>query len=146
LHLATDGHGLPLTVEVLPGQTHEATHVESTLNGVRIAQRLGPPRRRPRHVAGDKAYSSQRVRSWLRAHKMTPVIPHKDNEQARHDPKVAFDKDRYRGRAVVEQCVGWLKENRRLATRFDKLAVHFQAMATLAMIRRYLKTLFSNRA
>jgi len=47
---------------------------------------------------------------------------------------------------VVEQCVGWLKEYRRIGTRFEKLAVHFHGMLELAMIRRYLKLLFSDRA
>ena len=46
------------------------------------------------------------------------------------------------GRSVVEQCVGWLKEFRRIGTRFEKLAVNFHGMLQLAMIRRYLKLLF----
>ena len=75
-----------------------------------------------------------------------PVIPHKDNELARHDPKVKFDKATYRQRAVIEQCVGWLKEYRRIGTRFEKLAVNFHGMLQLAMIRRYLRLLFSDRA
>ena len=49
---------------------------------------------------------------------------------------------RRRGRHVVEQCVGWLKEFRRIGTRFEKLAVNFLAMIHLAMIKRYLKLLF----
>ena len=75
-----------------------------------------------------------------------PVIPHKDNELARWDSKVKFDKEAYRGRCVVEQCVGWLKEDRRIGTRFEKLAVNFHGMLQLAMLKRYLKILFSDRA
>ncbi len=44
--------------------------------------------------------------------------------------------------AVVEQCVGWLKEYRRIGTRFEKLAVNFHAMLQLAITRRYLRLLF----
>jgi transposase len=40
---------------------------------------------------------------------------------------------------VVERCVAWLKESRRLATRHEKLAVNFLAMVKLAMIRRCFK-------
>ena len=127
------------------GQVHESTCFESVV-ATFIASRKHRRRKKPRQLAGDKAYSVQRVRDWLRARGIEPVIPHKDNEQARHDPMVWFDKVAYRQRAVVEQCVGWLKECRRIGTRFEKLAVNFHGMLQLAMIWRYLKILFSDRA
>jgi transposase len=99
-------------------------------------------RHKPKKVAADKAYSVPRVRDWLTERKIAPVIPYKDNEKARHDPQVKFDRQAYRGRCVVEQCVGWLKEFRRIGTRFEKLAVNFHGMLQLAMISRYLRLLF----
>jgi transposase len=93
-------------------------------------------------MAADKAYSVQRLRDWLKGQKIEPVIPHKDSEKARWDPTVEFDREAYRGRAVIEQCVGWLKECRRIGTRFEKLAVNFHGMLQLAMIYRYLRLLF----
>ena len=126
-------------------QVHESTRLESVV-ATFIASRRHRRRRKPRKLAGDKAYSVPRVRDWLRAWGIEPVIPHKDNEHARHDPAVAFDRPTYRRRAVVEQCVGWLKECRRIGTRFEKLAVNFHGMLQLAMIGRYLKLLFSDRA
>lgn len=116
------------------------------MDGIAIPQRLGRPRKRPKKLAADKGYSVQRVRDWLRARGIKPVIPHKDNEKARHDGRVKFDKATYRRRAVVEQCVGWMKECRRIGTRFEKLAVNFHGMLQLAMLHRYLKLLFSDRA
>ena len=112
------------------------------MDGIAIPQRVGRPRKRPKKLAADKGYSMSRVRDWLRAHGIKPVIPHKDNEKARHDPRVRFDRKAYRSRAVVEQCVGWLKEYRRIGTRFEKLAVNYHGMLQLAMIRRYLRILF----
>lgn len=47
----------------------------------------------------------------------------------------------YRGRNIIERLVGWLKEHRRLATRFEKLATSFLAMVKLAFIRRYFRAL-----
>ncbi len=38
----------------------------------------------------------------------------------------------------------WLKECRRLGTRFEKLAVNFLAMADLSFIERYLRVAFAN--
>lgn len=128
------------------GQVSESTQVETVMDAIAIPQRLGRPRKRPRKLVGDKGYSSQRIRVWLRARGITPVIPHKENEKARHDGRTKFDKPSYRQRHVAEQCVGWMKEFRRIGTRFDKLAVNFHAMLQLAMIGRYLKKLFSDRA
>jgi len=48
----------------------------------------------------------------------------------------------YAGRAVIEQCIGWLKEFRRIGTRYEKFEVNFKGMFHLAMIKRYFKLLF----
>ena len=145
-HLVTDGHGTPLAVEVTAGQVHESTQAEAVMDGIAIPQRLGRPRKRPKRLASDKAYSVKGIRDWLRAHGIQAVIPRKDNESLRHDLRAALDKDTYRRCAVVEQCVGWMKKSRRIGTRFEELAVNFHGMLQLAMIHRYLKLLFSDSA
>lgn len=113
------------------------------MDGIAIPQPLGRPRKRPKRLAGDKGYSYPTIRRWLRAHGIKAVIPRKSNQ--RKGPGT-FDKQSYRRRSVIEQCVGWLKECRRIGTRFEKLAINFVAMFKLAMIQRYLKLLFSDRA
>nr|WKN34495.1 transposase [Tunicatimonas sp. TK19036] len=60
--------------------------------------------------------------------------------------KAANRKDTYKKRASVEQSIGWLKECRRIATRYEKLAISFSAMIKLAFIRYYLKTYLSDTA
>jgi len=82
-------------------------------------------------LAGDKAYSSKRIRTWLRRRHIVPVIPTRADER----PNRSFDRVAYRRRNVVERCVGWLKGLRRIGTRFEKLAVNYQAMIQIAMIR-----------
>jgi transposase len=47
----------------------------------------------------------------------------------------------YRRRNAVERLVGWLKEHRRIATRFEKLASSFMAMVKLSFVRRYFRVL-----
>jgi transposase len=130
---------------VTAGQVHESTQFESVV-ATFIASRKHRRRRKPRKLAADKGYSAQHVRDWLKANGITAVIPHKENEVARHDPSEKFDRKAYARRSVIEQCVGWLKEYRRIGTRFEKLAVNFHGMIQLAMIRRYLKMLFSDKA
>jgi len=125
---------LPLAVDVSAGQAHESTRFEEVLNLTKVSQPRGRPRTRPGALAGDKAYSSKEIRRWLKRHKIEAVIPTKANEE--RDPN--FDKESYKKRNIIERCIGWLKEARRLATRYEKLAVNFLAMVKLAIIRRVL--------
>lgn len=132
LHLLTDRQGIPLHAVISAGQRHESTLFEDVMDGVKIKRPVtGRPRQRPKGVAGDKAYSSRRIRGWLRARRMRAVIPTRSDE--RHN--LRFDKSAYRERNAVERCVGWLKGFRRIGTRFEKLAVNYVAMVTLGMIR-----------
>ena len=133
-----DGNALPITIDVSPGQAHEMTRVLPLLDSVRVRSR-GAAKRRPQKLAGDKAYSSKDLRAWLKAHRIEPVIAHRDNESGRDDER--FDRDSYRRRNVVERCIGWVKELRRIATRYEKLAVHYLGMLKLGMIRQYLKSI-----
>ena len=65
-----------------------------------------------------------------------------------HSPSDALvlDREAYRRRSIIECYIGWLKECRRLATRFEKLAVNFLAMAKVPTIQRILRILSSDRA
>jgi hypothetical protein len=44
---------------------------------------------------------------------------------------------------VIENCVGWLKEARGVATRFEKLAIHYLGFVMLGMIRKLLRRLLT---
>lgn len=88
-------------------------------------------------MAGDKAYAVEHARDWLKRRRIEDVIPTKSNQKRR--PR--FDKEKYRRRNVVERCVGWIKEFRRIATRYEKLAVSYVAMLKLGMMRQYLRLL-----
>jgi transposase len=134
VHLICDGAGRPLGVVLTPGQQHESTVFEAVLDTVAVPQRRGPARRRPKRVAGDKAYSNRRIRAWLGRRRIGIVIPTKKDQRRRR-----FDKERYKGRNVVERLIAWLKERRRLSTRFEKLAVNFLAMLKVGMLLWFLK-------
>ena len=135
-----DAHRLPLAVVLTPGQRQECTQSERLMDAVRVPNRRGRPRRRPKALAGDKGYSHPRIRRWLRRHGVKAVIPRR-TDQRPDDARHRFDKPLYRERAAVERCAGWLKENRAVGTRFDKLAGSYLAGVQLAMIRRHLRML-----
>jgi transposase len=142
IHLVCDGKGLPMAVTVTVGQRHESTQFEAVMGQVRVRQAKGRPRCRPRKLAGDKGYSYRRIRGELRRRGIKAVIPTRKDQ--RRLP--GFEKATYRRRNVVERCIGWLKESRRLATRFEKLAENFLAMVKLAMLERLLKGLLPDSA
>ncbi|MGH7631844.1 MAG: IS5 family transposase [Gemmatimonadales bacterium] len=139
LHLVSDSRGLPLAIAVSPGQAHESQYLTPVLNAVRVPQAVGRPRQRPAAVAGDRAYSYPRLRRWLAMHRMRAVIPTRSDQ-----PRRPLDRAAYRHRNVIERCVGWLKEGRRIATRYDKLAIHFLGALKLAMIQKHLAMTLSN--
>ncbi len=96
-------------------------------------QGRGRPRIPPHRVAGDKGHSSATIRRYLKERKVGAVIPTKADEA--RDP--AFDREAYRERNVVERLVGRLKEYRRIATRYDKLAASYLAFVQLAAVRMW---------
>lgn len=92
---------------------------------------------RPRRLAGGRVNSYPRIRRYLRCRGIVAVIPtRKDRVRIR-----GLDKQSHRRRNVVERCIGWQKERRRLATRFEKLAEDSLAMVRLAMLERLLEAL-----
>ncbi len=90
----------------------------------------GRPRVRPDAVAGDKGYSSAKVRRYPRGRRIGAIIPTK----AAQEPLPSFDRAAYRERNVVERTINRLKQWRRIATRYEKRAANYRAMLTVATI------------
>ena len=126
------------------GQASDLAAAPALLDTIRIPGRRGRPRCYPRALAGDKAYSFAPVRAWCRRHRVTPVLPRREDQRPTRGRR--FDRRRYRQRHVVECTVGHLKEFRRVAQRADKLAVSYRAWAVLGMIRLTLRRHFSDEA
>ena len=80
----------------------------------------------------------------MRRRAIGAVIPLRKDQQERHRGRpLNFDRETYRRRCVIECCVGWLKECRAVATRFEKTAVNYLAIVKLAIIQRYVRLLDS---
>jgi transposase len=132
IHLLCDGNGVPLGVQLTPGQQNECTQFDNLLASHPFESFSV---RRPKSVAGDKGYHSNVIRQSLAEAQIEDVIPtYKNQEQ-----NPAFDKEKYRKRNIVERLIGWLKENRKISTRYEKKASHFLAMIKIAMIKQMLK-------
>jgi transposase len=153
LHLVCDGLGNPLAVLLTPGQQQESTVCAELLASVRVRTSAGGgrPRSRPKLVVADRGYDAGAFQRHLRRRGIRCVIPEKrvpaGKRRRRRGRPPTFCRATYRQRNVVERMVGWLKEHRRIATRFEKLASSFLAMVKLSFMRRYFRMLerFSDR-
>lgn len=129
LHFLTDGRGIPLGVTATAGQKHEAPEFQNLMQACLI--NTFRKARRPEALAGDKGYSSNAIRSYISKLEIDDVIPTRSNEARGMD----FDRSLYRRRNIIERLIGWLKENRRIATRFEKTIDSYIAMIHIAIAR-----------
>ena len=81
-------------------------------------------------LMADKAYDSDQVREDLVKRGIRAVIPNKNDRKYLHP----FDKKRYRGRNAIERMFCRLKDFRRIATRYDKLARNYLASICIAAV------------
>ena len=91
---------------------------------------LAPPMRT---LIADKGYDGDALRADIITRGAKPVIPNKSNRIALH----RFNKRAYAGRNVIERCFCRLKDFRRIATRYDKLARNYLAAVQLAALVAY---------
>jgi transposase len=79
-------------------------------------------------VLADKGYDTDAVVQHIETSGAQPVIPPKANRKV---PR-PYNKILYKQRNRIERCFSKLKQFRRLATRFEKNKVNFEAVVALA--------------
>lgn len=88
-----------------------------------------------RRLLADKAYDTDAFRACLKKRKIKAVIPGKSNRKKR----IRHDQTAYKRRNVIERCFGRLKDFRRIATRYDKLAENYlSALCLVATVAYWL--------
>jgi putative transposase len=81
-----------------------------------------------RLCAADTAYDSNGLRRFLLERGTLPVIPNNPTRKRFHP----FDAEAYKRRNIIERALCRLKDWRRIATRYDKLASNFAAAVAIA--------------
>lgn len=119
IHALVDAHGNPTRIKITEGQAHDLNPaseiVESVVSTIFIA---------------DKGYDSDRFIGQLEVQGCTVVIP-STRSRKRQRP---YDRSLYKNRFLVEQFFQKIKRNRRISTRYEKLAVTFLGMVLIACV------------
>ena len=124
-----------MALVVTAGQRHEQTAFRPLMEAGAVKRPgRGRPRSRPDRVVGDRGYTGRPIRAYCRRRGIRFTIPRLRTER----PARRFDRAAYRERNRVERLVNQLKQCRRVATRYEKRAVYFLAMVTLAAILLWL--------
>lgn len=108
------------------GHKHDAPYAIPLLETVKVENAF---------VLADRGYDSDEIVGYLTNNNGVAVIPPRANRLIQRP----YDTQIYKLRNVVERFFNRLKQFRRIATRFDKLAVSFSGFVTLAAIAIVLK-------
>src|SRR5256712_12436835 len=118
IHALADANGRLIAILLTGGEAHDCP-----IAG-RLIRRVKPSKR----MLGDKAYDSAELRDELHERGTKPVIPNRSN---RKQP-FRFSKRLYKLRWRIESAFNRLKDFRRIATRYDRLARNYLASVCLA--------------
>lgn len=118
IHALTDDHGRPIAFQLTPGNAHD-------LDGARAMLAIVPC---PLRLIADRAYDARSLRDWLAERGAKAVIPPNPTRKHPH----SYDAEAYKRRNLIERMFCRLKDFRRIATRYDKLARNFLAGVLIA--------------
>ena len=131
IHVRCNAAGLPIGVVLSEGEAHDVTAYDGLMQ-----QRDSDPGA----MLADKGYDSDTTHHDLRDSGATPEIPSRSNRKVQY----SISKPLYALRSRIECFIGHLKEQRRIATRYDKLATSFVGFVLLGCIRIWAR--FVHRA
>lgn len=117
IHACVEGLGQLARFTLTGGQVHDVTQAQTLIEKIQ-----------PEAVLADKAYDADALLAYIDSKDAKAVIPPKTNRKNQR----TFDKHQYRNRNVIERFFAKLKQFRRIATRYDKLASRFGSFVALA--------------
>jgi len=133
--MLTDGHGTPIGLEVESASPHEVTLIESL---VEQSQLNLPCRTR---LLYDKAADSEPLRQQLRLSQIRLISPYRKRRNGFQKKLNNRDQELYSHRWKVERTFSWLKNFRRLTSRWEFHAHLFEGFWQLGCLFTILRQL-----
>ncbi|MEH2553750.1 transposase [Bradyrhizobium algeriense] len=124
IHALVDGNGLHVRLALTPGEAYDN----------RLAAKLLSHLKSWSMLLADRGHDADWIRELAMKKGAWANIPSKSN---RNDP-ICFSPFLYRARNRVERFFNRIKQCRRVATRYDKLADNYLTFVQLASIRLWL--------
>lgn len=124
LHAIVDALGLPVRFALGPGQHNDMAPACDLIRGLRGQQ-----------VLADRAYDADDLHDVILDQGGEPVIPSRRHRKYQH----RYDRIAYKQRWGIESFFARIKQWRRIATRYDKIAANFLGFVKLAAIILWLK-------
>jgi transposase len=125
IHAVVDTNGLPVRLALTAGEAHDNRLAGSLLSRLKPGSML----------LADRGYDADWIRAIVAKRRAWANIPPRSN---RNEP-ICFSPYLYRARNLVERFFNRIKQCRRIATRYDKLAANYLAFIQLASIRLWLR-------
>ena len=125
IHALVDTNGLPIRLALTAGEAHDN----------RLAGKLLSRLKSGTMLLADRGYDADWIRALAAERGVWANIPPRCN---RSEP-ICFSPYLYRARNLVERFFNKIKQCRRVATRYDKLAANYLAFIQLASIRLWLR-------
>jgi transposase len=124
IHAKVDAFGMPLKIQLTGGEKHESQQAMDLYDSDYCD-----------YMLADRAYDDGNFRIFLESKGTIAVIPSKKNRLV----QIPHDKHIYKERNFVERFFNRIKQFRRIATRYDKLAITFLGAILVASILIWLK-------
>lgn len=125
IHAVVDTNGLPVQLGLTPGEAHDNRLCSVLLNELSPRTML----------LADRGYDADWIRALASEQGAWANIPPKRNRKE----AICFSPYLYRARNMVERFFNKIKQCRRIATRYDRLAANYLAFIKLASIRIWLR-------
>lgn len=117
IHAAVDALGNLTRFRLTGGERHDITEAANLIDGM---QNVGA-------VVADKAFDAASLLECIETMNATAVIPPRANRKEVR----SYDTHVYKSRNLIERFFARIKQFRRIATRYDKLAVRFEAFISI---------------
>ena len=136
--MVTDGEGTPIGITAQSAASHEVNHIERTYYFSRVYRK-----RKAKRILYDRAADSQKLRWRFKSDRIRLITPYRSWKGRTSKRKLTKQDETWykKGRFKVERSFAWLKNNRRLATRYEYYAYLFVGFWQLGCLYTIIKGL-----